>query len=307
LLDSLLQETLSFRMSVGKLRPPFPPVPPIPSGAPNTSVISWSGDAMDTLKMKIGLLRKDDSESRAKMEAAEAAQEEADGRIKEAENRIRELSKKIHSTKIQLDEKTDQCARNVASCKRKEEATIAAKEEIKMLNLKEMTLKAELERVGEALPNTLQTLCSASEVADKELGDLKQLEIRAMLADQTIEEMEEQLHLANNMAHSSTINREEIARKLEVRDVDLRRATQRANRAQEKLESVTEKLRIADRKMASLQYRLEDRGATENKYKKQLCTLQARVKDAEVRLEREVNALNQMKNFIDIRISRAKK
>ena len=32
--------------------------------------------------------------------------------------------------------------------------------------------------------------------------------------------------------------------------------------------------RIADRKMASLQYRLEDRGATENKYKKQLCTLQ---------------------------------
>ena len=37
-----------------------------------------------------------------------------------------------------------------------------------------------------------------------------------MLADQTIEEMEEQLHLANNMAHSSTINREEIARKLEV-------------------------------------------------------------------------------------------
>lgn len=67
--------------------------------------------------MKIGLLRKDDSESRAKIEAAEAAQEEADGRIKEAENRIRELRRRFTPQRSQLDEKTDQCARNVASCK----------------------------------------------------------------------------------------------------------------------------------------------------------------------------------------------
>ena len=32
----------------------------------------WAGDAMDTLKMKIGLLTKEGKESTAKMEAAEA-------------------------------------------------------------------------------------------------------------------------------------------------------------------------------------------------------------------------------------------
>ena len=32
----------------------------------------WAGDAMDTLKMKIGLLTKEGKESSAKMEAAEA-------------------------------------------------------------------------------------------------------------------------------------------------------------------------------------------------------------------------------------------
>jgi len=204
-----------------------------------------------------------------------------------------------------LDEKTDQCQRNAASSKRKEEATHAAREEIKVLNLKEMTLKAELERVGEALPSTLQSLCTASESADKELGELKQLEIRAMLADQTIEEMEEQLNLANSMAHSSTINREELIRKLEIREIELKKATERANSAQDKLDNVKENLRTSDRKMANLQYRLEDRAAVQHKYKKQISLLQARVKDAEVRLEREVGCLNNIRKTVNHRISRA--
>ena len=42
---------------LGKLKPPFPPVPPISSAVPpKEAPASWGGDAMDTLKMKIGLL-----------------------------------------------------------------------------------------------------------------------------------------------------------------------------------------------------------------------------------------------------------
>ena len=36
----------------------------------------WAGDAMDTLKMKIGLITKESKESSAKMEKAEKVREE---------------------------------------------------------------------------------------------------------------------------------------------------------------------------------------------------------------------------------------
>ena len=42
-------------------------------------------------------------------------------------------------------------------------------------------------------------MCAASERADQQLAAVKKLEIRAMLTDQTIEEMETQLYEAHNM------------------------------------------------------------------------------------------------------------
>jgi len=260
---------------------------------------------MDTLKMKIGLLMKDSSESAAKMEAAEKAKAEAEERISEAEKKIRELSKTIHARKIQLDEKSDQHQRNLTSARRKEEATLAAKEEINSLTLREMALKAELERVSAALPSTSENLCTASEHADKELGEVKKLEIRAMLADQTIEEMEQQLELAHSMAVSTNHKADEMLKKLEVREVELKRAQEKADRAQNKLDALNEKLRTSDRKMAGLQYSLEDRGGREKKLKKQIQLLQARLNEANVREHREMDILKIMKQNISIRINRA--
>ena len=44
-------------MSLDKLKPPFPPIPPISSAMPPKEAPNgWGGDAMETLKMKIGLL-----------------------------------------------------------------------------------------------------------------------------------------------------------------------------------------------------------------------------------------------------------
>ena len=51
-----------------------------------------------------------------------------------------------------------------------------------------------------ALPDTQAQLGVASERADLVLGDVKKLEIRSMLTDQTLEEMEQALCDAHNMS-----------------------------------------------------------------------------------------------------------
>jgi len=78
----------------------------------------WAGDAMDTLKMKIGLITKESKESSIKMEKAEKAKAEADERIAAAEKKIKELSKAIHARKIMLDENTDKLLRNTSMAKK---------------------------------------------------------------------------------------------------------------------------------------------------------------------------------------------
>ena len=109
----------------------------------------------------------------------------------------------------------------------------------------------QVERVLTALPSTQASLASASQEADEILSEVKKLEIRAMLTDQTIEEMEAQLYDAHNMSANTAQKAEDMTRKLQVRTKELGRAQDRAEQATSKLEQVTNKLRAADIKVRS--------------------------------------------------------
>jgi len=250
---------------------------------------------MDTLKMKISLLKRENSDSTKQMAAAEKAKAEADEKILAAEKKIKELSKQIHARKLLLDENTDKLQRNTSMTKRKEEAIISAREEIKAQTLREMQLKSEVERVLTAFPQTQASLCAASERADQQLSEVKKLEIRAMLTDQTIEEMEGQLYDAHNMSSTTAQKAEDMTKKLQVRTKELAKAQDRAEQATQKLETVNENLRKADIKMASLQFNLEDRSRKDGKYKKQIQTIEAKVNNAEQRFSRDEEALLKLK------------
>lgn len=250
---------------------------------------------MDTLKMKIGLLTKEGKESTAKMEAAEAAKAEADARIAEAERKVKELSKQIHARKIMLDENTDKLLRNTSQARKKEEAMVAAREEVKAGTLREMALKAELERVSAALPASQAQVAAASERADQQLAEVKRLEIRAMLTDQTIEEMEQQVGEARSMATNTGALAEDTARQLAVRTRELGHARDREAAAASKLCSVQESLRQVDRKMAGIQYSLEERAHQEARSRKQIAGLKERVRHAEERSGREEDTLGRLK------------
>merc|ERR1719210_1825122 len=128
--------------------------------------LAVAGEAMETLKMKIFMLKKENNEVTEKMEEAEKEKSEANDRLKEAEKKIKELSKQIHTRKLLLDDHADRLQKNLHMIKRKEEATIAAREEIKSQTLREMQLQSEVERVLTALPDTQGKLASASEKAD---------------------------------------------------------------------------------------------------------------------------------------------
>jgi len=264
------------------------------------STTPWAGEAMDTLKMKIFMLKKENTEEATKLAAAEKAKADADERITAAEKKIKELSKQIHARKLLLDENTDKLVRSSALATRKEEATVGAREEIRAATAREMQLKAEVERVTAALPATQAMLCSASERADRQLSEVKKLEIRAMLTDQTIEEMEQQLADAHNMSGTTLAKAEDMAKKLSLRTVELGRGEDRAEAASVRLDTVNGELRQADRKMAGLQFSLEERSHIEAKYKKQLVSLQKKLANAEQRSGRDEEALNKLKERMEI-------
>ena len=77
-----------------------------------------------------------------------------------------------------LDDHTDRLQKNLHMIKRKEEATAAAREEIKTQTLVEMQLQGEVERVLTVLPDTQNMLAAESERADRVLSEVKKLEIR---------------------------------------------------------------------------------------------------------------------------------
>ena len=102
-----------------------------------------------------------------------------------------------------------------------------------------------------ALPQTQAELSAASERADLQLSEVKKLEIRAMLTDQTIEEMEGQLYDAHNMSATTSQKAEDMTKKLQVRTKELGKAQDRAEQASQKLDTVNENLRKADIKVCS--------------------------------------------------------
>jgi len=257
--------------------------------------LAVAGEAMETLKMKIFMLKKENTDVTEKMQEAEKEKNESNERVKKAEDKIKELSKQIHSRKLLLDDHTDRLQKNLHMIKRKEEATVAAREEIKTQSLREMQIQSELERVLTALPDTQNKLAAASERADLVLGDVKKLEIRSMLTDQTVEEMEQALCDAHNMSANTAAKAEDMARKLSVRTKEMARAQDRAEAAHNKLENVTEQLRKADIKMASLQFNLEDRSRMDNKYKKQILNIQAKIANADQRFARDEGFLLKLK------------
>ena len=110
---------------------------------------------------------------------------------------IRKLKLSVENVrKLLLDDHADRLQKNTHMIKRKEEATIAAKEEIKAQTLREMQLQSEVElvnnvliflakiyickveRVLTALPETQNKLTAASEKADAVLSEVKKMEIR---------------------------------------------------------------------------------------------------------------------------------
>jgi len=265
-----------------------------------------AGEAMDTLKLKIFNLKKENTEEATKLAAAEKAKEVADERITIADKKIKELSKQIHTRKLLLDENTDKLSKNTTLTKRKEEAIIAAKEEIKASTAREMQLTAEVEKVSTALPSTQAKLLEASQLADKQLSEVKKLEIRSMLNDQTIEEMEQQLSDAHNMSNTTLAKAEEMTKKLSIRSTEFSKAEKKAETAASKLEDVNDDLRKADRKMAGMQFSLEDKCHKESKYKKQLLTLQQKLANAEQRSARDEEALHKLKERMEVIAMRRK-
>jgi len=258
------------------------------------------GEAMDTLKTKIVLLKKEGHESSVKMAAAEKAKEEAEERIKKAEKQIREISKAIHTRKILLDENTEKLLSCTRLSDKKEEATEQAREEIKTLTTRESFLQTEVTRVHALLPATSASLCAASERADQQLAEVKKLELTAMLTDQAIEEMEQHLHDAHNMTVTTEQKYEDMSRKLVVRSKDLEKTIDRADKAKVKLEDIQHSLKQADRKMAGLQFHMEDTLHKEGKYKKHVHNIKLQLQNAEQRSTREEDNLQRLKQRMEI-------
>merc|ERR1719500_2709675 len=111
---------------------------------------------------------------------------------------------------------------------------------------------------------------------------------------------QDHLHDAHNMSTSTSQRAEECGRQLLVKTRELGQAQDRCAAAQSKLETVNAALREADRKMAGIQYSLEERASLERKYKKQIGCLKEKVSHEELRSSRDEEALVKLKQRMEM-------
>jgi len=182
---------------------------------------------------------------------------------------------------------------------KKEEGTKAVRVEITFLTQKILTLEAEIERINIVIPQITNKFCEKSDLADQGISCVKKLEIRAMLADQTTEEMEQQVYMSKKIKETTNLKIKELTKKLESRQQELEKAVNKAKIVNEKLNNKKENLKSLDFKMASKQYELEKRKKGEIKIENTKSLLQKKIQECEERRKKEYKYLQNIKQNIE--------
>merc|ERR1712192_237760 len=156
-----------------------------------------------------------------------------------------------------------------------------------------------------ALANTVTKLALSSKSADDVMRKVKVVENKCSNNEVTLEELDKNLRQTTKMASDNEQKLDELSRKLGVQEEELKRAIERAELAENKLEGIEEELQAVGENMKQLEKSAEKAVKREEK----ILSIQQKFKSAEGRYEygeMNITKLNQRIDDIEDEIYREK-
>jgi len=238
-------------------------------------------------------------------EACRLANEKAE----QCECDIRDYSKKISKLEAGFEETHEALVKANSSLIEREKELVEKEQDLSALSRRVMLLDDELIKAELKLAQATLSVGKESKRADKIIKTVNHLNSKAMNAEVEIEELGKSEKEAKFMLADAEKKHDEMSRRLDMMEDELKRTIERADNNQKKVENIDEELRVVGENMKQLEVSEEKALLREEKYKDQIAQIVARLKLADGRAEygeMNITKLNQRIDGIEDDIVREK-
>jgi len=239
----------------------------------------------------------------------EEATREAVARADQADCDIRDYGKKVQQLEIGFDETNDKLTKATESLEEAEKQFKEVESDVSALTRRIMLMEEEDKKTAETLCQNVTKLAVTSKAADNVMKTIKVVESTCLNNEVTIEELDKNLRATVKMASDNEQKLDELSRKLGVQEAELKRAVERAELAETKLQGIEEELETVGENMKQLEKSAEKALEREEKLVEKIYTLQSKYKYTEAKFEygeMNITKLNQRIDDIEDEIYREK-
>merc|ERR1712083_1114238 len=187
---------------------------------------------------------------------------------------IRDYGKKVQQLEIAFDETNDKLTKATESLEEKEKTFKEVEGDVSALSRRIMLMEEESKKSEQNLADTVTKLALSSKEADGIMKKVKVFESKCMNNEVTLEELDKNLRQTAKLASDNEQKLDELSRKLGVQEDELKRATARAELAENNLKGVEEELQNVGENMKSLEKSAEKATEREEKLLDKIYSIQ---------------------------------
>jgi len=215
----------------------------------------------------------------------------------------------VQSLEIAYDETNDKVTKATESFLEADKTFKEVEADVGALTRRIMLMEEEDKKSADTLCTTITKLAITSKAADNVLKSVKVVESTCMNNEVTLEELDKNLRATVKMVVDNDQKLDEISRKLGVQEAELKRGTERAEIAEQKLKGIEDELETVGDNMKQLEKSAEKAQAREEKLVDKILGLQGKYKITEAKFEygeMNITKLNQRIDDIEDEIYREK-
>merc|ERR1711953_546942 len=264
---------------------------------------------MDSIRKKMQSLKYETDELERNIQDNEEVTREANDRSDRCDCDIRDYGKKITKMESDFEETAEKLQKATADLEEKKKQLQELEADLSAIARRVLLLEDELNKSEIKLAKATMDLALESKRADKVVKVVNNQTSKAMNDEVEIENLSKQEREAKIILGDSQKKYEEMFRRLGVMEEELKRAEERADTCQRKLQNIDDQLKLVGENMKQLEVAEEKALAREERFKEQILGLSDRMKEADVRAEfgeMNITKLNQRIDNIEDDIIREK-
>merc|ERR1711990_959893 len=232
---------------------------------------------MDSIRKKMQSLKYETDELIKSIHDNEEVTKEANDRSDRCDCDIRDFGKKITEMESDFEETSEKLQKATTDLEEKKMQLQELEADLSAIARRVLLLEDELNKSEMKLAKATMDLALESKRADKIVKVVNTLTSKAMNDEVEIENLSKQEREAKIILGDSQKKYEEMFRRLGVMEEELKRAEERADTCQKKLQNIDEELKLVGENMKQLEVAEEKALAREERYKEQILGLSDRM------------------------------